>query len=161
MPPVEQCVCGVSLRSAEVQAHPYVPATTGCWEAFGLLQADEYERFGYSNQHGTMVDAYMASHPDPADPRNRRSVALHLAGLQAVLESGFSPTQRIALLQGLAHRQMPAIMWARPAELTVVDMLFPDDHGDLAVRSIRWATAVWQAWADEQGMIRDIVRSVS
>ena len=161
MSPVEQCVCGASLGEALVEAHPYVPATPGCWEAFGLLQADEYERFGYSDQHGTMVDAYMASHPDPADPRNRRSVALHLAGLQAVLESGFSPTQRIALLQGLAHREMPAIMWDEPPAMTVEEMLFPDDQADLAVRTHRWATAVWQAWADEQGMIRELVRSVS
>ena len=161
MTSVMSCVCGVRLPRAQVPTHPYVPASSGCWEAFGLLQVDEYERFGYSTHHGLIVDAYMASHPDPRDPRNRRSVMLHLCGLHAMLELGFSTERRIALLQMLAHREAPALMWSAPPARTVVEMLFADDEQDLQARAGDWASSVWQAWGPEQQMVRDLVERVA
>ena len=74
---------------SEGPRHAYVPATAGCWEVFGQVQADEMTRFGYPDAHGWVVDAYMASHPGPGDdPRDARSVVMHLLALHARVYQG-------------------------------------------------------------------------
>lgn len=157
------CVCGLTLSDVDGPKHAYVPATAACWEAFGLLQADEYERFGYSRAHGMIVDAYMASHPGSEDRRNRQSVALHLAGLCAQLEFGFDAPRRVQLLQALSHQDYPPWNWLEPPGegATLLDVMFPLDESELVERAWLWGQCVWSAWHSCADEIRTLVQEWS
>ncbi len=154
------CVCGLVLPSISAPTHPYVPATPACWEAFGLLQADEYERFGYSTAHGLIVDAYMASHPGSPDRRNRQSIVLHVVGLCALVEFNVGFDERARLLKSLAHNDYPMWQWQGPPEgVTLLDVMFAADEKDLHVRALTWACRVWAAWEPYADEARELVRS--
>ena len=159
---VSTCVCGVRLPVSSGPEHVYVPATPACWESFGLLQTDEYERFGYSSAHGLIVDSYMASHPGSPDRRNRQSIVLHVTGLCAALEFNFALPERVRLLQSLAHVDYPAWEWQGPPEdgSTVLDLMFPADEKDLLARANSWAARVWAAWSPHAQQARELVLSL-
>ena len=158
-PSVSSCVCGVRLPSSSGPVHPYVPATAACWEVFGLLQADEYERFGYSNAHGLLVDAYMASHPGSDDRRNRQSIVLHVVGLCSLVEFDFGFEDRADLLRSLAHRDYPRWDWEGPPAdgVSVMDVLFAEDEQDLFQGATTWAKSVWSAWSPHADQARALV----
>ena len=155
------CVCGVHLTVSSGPEHAYVPATAACWEAFGLLQTDEYERFGYSSAHGLIVDSYVASHPGSFDRRNRQSIVLHVVGLCAAMEFNFGFRERVRLLQSLAHVDYSEWDWQGPPDdgSTVLDLMFPADEKDLEARAKSWAASVWRSWSPHAAEARDIVLS--
>lgn len=149
----ESCVCGVAATTTSAVEHPYVPATPGCWALFGQVQADEMTRFGYPDAHGWVVDAYTASHPGPGtDPRDTRSVAVHLVALHARLHLGMpSPAVRRLVLseRRVTSPVPPLVPPAQPATVTVLSMLGARDLEDYTARARVWATAVWASWSHE------------
>jgi len=157
-----QCICGLE-RTAEVAiTHAYVPATAGCWQLFGEVQADESLRFGYPRAHKTVVDAYMASHPgNGMDRREAQSVVVHLVGICGLLELNWEPEQsRSAMRKVLGRRggDLPVLRpWARPSALTIHSMVGAHDLPDYEHRAIMWANDVWDAWADEHTTIRSLL----
>jgi hypothetical protein len=136
-----------------------MPASVGCWAAFGQVQADELMRFGYPPAHRLVVDAYAAQHPgDGRDRRARQSVFVHLVGLCAILERGAdrdSATE--AIRRALAGRpDFPVLKRSKgPGQLTVVSMQGAVDLEDYTSRARSWATSVWESWADCHQQIRD------
>ena len=158
-----QCICGVARAAEGAPTHAYVPATPGCWQLFGEIQADESLRFGYPPRaHKTVVDAYMASHPgDGKDRREAQSVVVHLVGICGLLEFNWDPEQsRSAMRTLLAKRggQLPVIRpWSRPSALTVQSMVGAYDLPDYEQRALAWANDVWDAWVNEHATIRSLL----
>ena len=149
--------CGAG-DEREGPVHPYMASSPGCWAAFGELQADEAARFGYPPVHGLAVDADAASHGgDGRQRRDRQSVAIHLAGLFAVLEQGYDSRRRMALLQRLprVQRDWPALERppGRPA-LNLEHASGSADVDDYERRVHEWAGAVWEFWSPEHPRVR-------
>jgi hypothetical protein len=156
----ERCPeCGAAARSIEGPTHAYVPATAGCWALFGEVQADELMRFGYPPAHDLVVHAYFAQHPgDGDDRRARQSLFIHLVGLCAMLERGFSAKQaKQALSDALMGRpDFPHLRRANgPGLITVEHMVGAVDLHDYGERAKAWAQAVWASWAESHPLIRD------
>jgi hypothetical protein len=138
--------------------HVYVPATPGCWAAFGALRADEAMRFAGSRFNNLAVDTYMAQHPgDGSDRRDRQSVFVHLVSACAVLERGASPADSPTVLQAVlaGRREFPVLPRAHgPGDLTVLHASGARDLADHDERVRAWAASVWDAWRDHHPAIR-------
>lgn len=138
--------------------HAYVPAPAACWAAFGAVQADEAERFGYPlPAHRLVVDAYMASHPGPGvDRRDRQSVFVHLRALAARRALGWREDQVLDLMRGGSGARVDYPVLTPPAVLAsfnVADMRGCRDLADYTDRASRWADAVWDSWTHEHRRI--------
>ena len=147
---------------SEGPRHAYVPATAGCWEVFGRVQADEMTRFGYPDAHGWVVDAYMASHPGPGDdPRDARSVVMHLLALHARVYQGMesATVRRLVMSPGRVADDVPVLTRpAVPSILTVASMVGARDYADYDARARAWGTAVLESLGDEHDRILPLWR---
>lgn len=160
-----QCICGVERTAEGAPTHAYVPATAGCWQLFGEVQADESLRFGYpAHAHKTVVDAYMASHPgNGKDRREAQSVVVHLVGICGLLELNWAPEQsRNAMRKLLAKRggDLPVLRpWPQPSTLTVESMVGAGDLETYEHRAHLWVEDVWDAWSEVHTTIRSLLPS--
>jgi hypothetical protein len=156
--------CGAAVPDVVGPVHKYVPSAPGCWQLFGRIQAEEALRFGYPPGHRLVVDAYMAQHPgDGHDRRQRQSVFVHLAGLQAVLERDLTPAQATNVLRRVLQRRDDFPVLERsdgPGELTVLLLVGARDLADYESRALAWGRAVWQAWTQHHELIRRTVTSI-
>jgi hypothetical protein len=153
--------CGARVAAVDGPTHPYMVSAPGCWAGFGELQAAEMARFRYPPAHGTVVDAYAASHGgDGTARRDRQSVFIHLMAICAVTERGIGAPRRIALLQRATagHPDFPLL--ARPAghpSLSFTHLLGAGDADAYDTCAREWAAAVWAFWAPEHARIRAAV----
>lgn len=136
-------------------------ATRGCWAAFGALQADETQRFGYPPIHGLAVDAYAASHGgDGAERRDRQSVCIHLMAICMVRERGITSARRIALLREFTTPKTDWPQLDRPPGVPALSHTHAAGARDLEDYTARvrdWADAVWAFWAPEHARIRALL----
>jgi hypothetical protein len=148
------CVCGAEVPESAGPVHAYVPAVAGCWQAFGEVQADELTRFRYPDAHGWVVDAYMASHPGPGvDPRDSRSVVMHLLALHARIERGMgsAAVRRLVLSPGRVAADVPVLVRpSSPSPITILSMIGAVDLADYECRARAWGAEVWASWAHER-----------
>jgi hypothetical protein len=159
--------CGAVVPDTDGPVHKYVPSAPGCWQAFGEVQADEAQRFGYPPAHRIVVDSYMAQHPgDGGDRRDRQSVFVHLVGLCAVREHDL-PRPYVTKLLGdvIRRRRGDFPILARtdgPGPLTVLHMIGADHLDDYERRALEWSIAVWESWNAQHALIQtelDAVRN--
>lgn len=134
-----------------------MPSTPGCWAAFGILLAREYEDATLFGQvHLMTVAAYALQHPgDPRDPRTARSVWIHGVSLCLVLEHGMSPRAITRIMPRLAKHSVPELP-QRPDRfaMTHADVLAaPAEEHAVLVRA--WAQAAYGAWASLHAVLRD------
>jgi hypothetical protein len=158
-----QCCPGCALAlpaNPTTGTHRYFNASPECWAVFNEVLAAEYsDTLRFAATHQLTVDAYAAQHAGGAHPD--KSVAIHLAGLGLVLETGLRPTEVPPRLQHLAT---VTDVWPRleppsdPWTLTVLDVALADDP-TTTVRA--WATEVWGAWHGCYAAIRPLVTAAS
>jgi hypothetical protein len=152
--------CALELPvGARRDAHRYFNASPECWELFGEVLAAEYsEATLFAAAHQLSVDSYAVQHAGGAHPH--KSVAIHLVGLNLVLEAGLLPTEVPVLIQALATRieKWPELeVPSRPWALTVLDVALSDEPAS-TVRA--WAEEVWQEWEDAHAIIGPLAASV-
>jgi hypothetical protein len=102
----------------------------------------------------------MSSHPGPGrDRREAQSVVVHLVGLCGLLERGWDSTRSRAAMRRLMGRDgLPVLsVFPVPPSLTVESMVDARDAGDYHERALRWAQAVWRAFASQQDTIRALL----
>jgi len=112
----------------------------------------------FGRVHQLTVDTYAVQHAGAA--HKDKSVAVHLVGLELMLERGRAPTDVAPLLQRLAaavetwpHFEPPST----GASTTVFDVAWADGH-DAHVAAVRaWAEEVWRTWAPHHGGVRELV----
>jgi hypothetical protein len=105
--------------------------------------------------HQYSVDAYAAQHAG-GETRDI-TVASGLIGLYLAREKGFTGRQ-----VQLAHMKIAKIRkdWprlglpARPAAVTVQDVLLAETDAEKDAMIRQWMAAVWESWADRQEWIR-------
>lgn len=158
---LEVCVCG-SMAIAELSAarHPYMRSTAGCWAAYSDFAA---RAGGGGAGH---IDAYAAQHylGTEVDPRQLRSVAVHLTALCLAVEFA---DPRVDRLRGrLSELVLPIAGldgWPRlrpPAQVAGVniDDVSPADMFDETQTVESWKRAVWEMWHNEHATIRPFAR---
>lgn len=149
--------CGALVPDVAGPVHRYVPASPGCWDVFGNLQADGLRRFGHSPTHGLVVDAYMAQHPGGGnDRRDRQSVFAHLAGLCARLELELPVAHVMDVLRRIVAGRNDFPILPRdggPGELTVLHVVSARGHTEYEDSAQEWGRAVWQTWAKHHATI--------
>jgi len=148
--------CGGIVPDAAGPTHAYMLASPGCWQTYTELLA---RTSGGGLPH---VDAYAAQHPGGADrdPRQRRSVAVHLTALCLGIEFGAGRLD--ALRSRLSATVLPRLglpEWPLlPApesrgEVTVTDVAARSD-AELAAVVQEWSSAVWGAWRPQHDTVR-------
>jgi hypothetical protein len=147
---VIRCVgCGAEVPDEDGPVHAYMTAAPGCWRLYGELIVR-----GFSGEAGPgliqlRTDAYAAQHATNRDPRNRRSVALHLMSLCATFELGMPPGATTALLGSWLDRvsSFPDLTSHPPhGDITVIDVHAAPDEHQLAVLVNAWARSVWDGF---------------
>jgi hypothetical protein len=92
-----------------------------------------------------------------------RSVFIHLAGLQGVLERRLPPARATEVQRRLlgGRNDFPALSRRHgPGELTVAHLIGAIDLADHEDRARTWGRAVWQAWSEHHALIRRSVDAV-
>ena len=131
-------------------------ASSECWQAFSDLTCYTIAKQDPVFIHQHAVDAYEAQHGGG----NTRPVTVifGLIGLHLALEKGYTGKEvqaahtRIGRVRRVWPRLEPP---ARPAGLTVVDVLRADtdEKKDALIRE--WSESVWQSWEDLHPWIRE------
>ena len=156
----ERCPgCGGLFPPGEGAGHPYLGASTGCWETYGEVLAREYGDWGLPAVNRLTVDTYAAQHPGAKPTAEAiQSTAVHLVGLYVVLERGFE-LQKASRLTSEAAAYRSRYRWLEPPDLrthvTIREILeagSPQRHEE---RVWEWARAVWQGWAAHHGTVRE------
>ncbi|MEZ5977689.1 MAG: DUF5946 family protein [Planctomycetota bacterium] len=149
--------CGARTSPSDGPTHRYLLSSPGCWAAYGVVLAREYEEPARMALHRLTVDAYAVQHPGDTSRRAVRSVNIHLASLCAVLERGVAPSDATRLIGELTERDDFA--WLEPpASLGALDVTHvlaattTDEHL-AAVRA--WAEAAWFAWEPWHARVRE------
>ena len=89
---------------------------------------------------------------------------VHLVGLCAVLEEGmYAPSAARVLVAVVRQREdFPVLRRSRgPGELTLLHVRGAHDLRDYERRATEWAGAVWRAWTDHHGVIRDALTAAT
>jgi hypothetical protein len=140
--------CGALLPVTRQLTHKYMVSSPACWGAFGTVMAREYQDPTlFAACHRQSVDAYAMQHfGNLDDPRQVRSVWVHLARQHAVITLGPEAVDLNALMQALSGLDFPTPPHpARPPTITVVDVLEnPRDHVAAAHSWARDAHAMWE-----------------
>lgn len=135
----------------------------GCQAAFDTSMARAWDAPERGAVHNLTVDAYCLQHPDDYCA-SAKSYAAHLAGLCHGVECNGDPHQYWAIprwLDGRRDLTRPTPPVSRGA-LTVadVDRTAAPPAGPYAAATVRaWATAVWDAYAAQQGLARHWLES--
>jgi hypothetical protein len=149
--------CRALVPDVDGSTHAYLGGSAGCWAVWGELQARGYVDLAAAAVMPLAVDAYAAQHPGLEGRRQAQSVWVHLVSLCAILEQGLSPADGIRLKHEML-RDHPVFSWlqppADPGSITVLDATAADAE-ELGAVVRRWATSVWEAWAEQHGAIRE------
>jgi len=108
--------------------------------------------------HQHLVDAYHAQHVRQS--RSTIGAAFALAGLYLAAERGFTgaQVQRMHVLMAKRSKTWPRFIPPRdPGPLTVADVLAAEPGSTRDEMLMRWCTSVWEAWADDQAQVRQMV----
>lgn len=145
--------CGLALPDRGAPVTP-LNSSQACWELYGELAAYTTTR-GRDFIHQHAVDAYQAQHA----VRSASNVgpSFSLIGLCMTLERGATglQVQRAHMHMARVRRQWPALEFpARPAAMTVRDVLDapPGEERDAAL--LRWCAAVWESWSHAHAWTR-------
>ena len=131
-------------------------ASGECWQLFCDLSCYTVSKQDAEFLHQYVVDAYGAQHPG-GTTRNI-TVFFGLVGLYLALERDFSGKQVQAAHMHLARvrREWPRLESpARPACLTVIDVLKAPDGPEKDAMIQQWMTAVWESWGDRRQLVRE------
>ena len=148
--------CGSRLPASEGPVHAYMTSSPACWAAFNAVMAREYSDPSLMPIHRLSVDAWAVQHPGDGSRRAIQSVGLHLARLMVQLDTGASGEAANTAMLNFAERkadlpELPARAAYSVTVADVVEAVEPVTHEE-AVR--RWASSVWEAWADQHEFIR-------
>ena len=149
--------CGLVLPARGFPSPDRFNASGECWQLFSDLSTYTVAKQdpGFLHQHA--VDAYESQH---AGGRARNiTVVFGLIGLYLALERGFTGRQ-----VQLAHMQIAKARktWprmdppARPAPVTVRDVLNAPEGPQRDVILRRWMISVSESWADQQQWVRKV-----
>lgn len=160
-PGVEVCEgCGATVPDAPGPAHAYGGAAPGCWAAYGEVLARQYSDPRFSGARRLTVDAYSVQHPGRPGPGAIRSVAIHLMGLHLRLDLDVEHARAEAALQAALRFGAADFTWLDPpwprGAITVHDVRRAGDDPRAHRRRVHeWATAVWGAWSEHHGRVRE------
>ncbi len=76
--------CGADFAEIDGPNHKYFGGSAGCWKAYGIVLAREYEDPAYWRVYRLSVDTYAVQHPFNKDRRNVQSVNIHLMALYSI-----------------------------------------------------------------------------
>jgi hypothetical protein len=149
--------CGAVVPDMTGPVHEYMLAAPGCWALYAGL---EDWKIAQARQPGGLavsmhlVDCYAAQHAASPDPRNRRSVAVHLMSLCAALEHAYPGAWRRQAMGAWTHRDYP-LLDPRPSafEITVREVADAPDASRTSVANAM-AQATWAAWSAHHDRIR-------
>jgi hypothetical protein len=131
-------------------------ASGECWQLFSDLSCYTVSRQDAEFIHQYAVDAYEAQH---AGGKTRNiTVAFGLIGLYLALEKGYTgkQVQQAHMLIAKVRKDWPRLEPpARPACLTVMNVLKTPDGTEKDVMIRQWMAAVWESWADRQVWVRE------
>ena len=149
--------CGLTRPAGETTYDRKFHASAECWATFETVIAAEFQNPALFGQvHQMTVDAYAVQHAGGSHPD--KSVCVHLAGLQLVIEEGLRPVdvpprlQRLARRTSWPHLEPPAT----PAGMTIGDVAAAASLTVHAERVREWARAVWGAWAPHHAVAREL-----
>ena len=139
----------------------YYNASPECWEIYMEVLGIEYANaliFGTVVQYS--VDTYAVQHAGGQHPD--KSVGIHLAGLYLMFEVGIHPGQIAILQKRLADNVqvwprfvLDSVDWS----VNVFDVALADSADDHKNMVCEWATAVWNAWAEQHNTIRTVIHN--
>jgi hypothetical protein len=155
--------CGLELPASGLPPDPRRNASPECWQLYGEVQGFELGHAELVRDcHQLAVDAYAAQHArrDGGGELPPIGLAYALVGLHLALDRG-----RPGVEVRAAHQRMgrPDASWPRlqappsAGSLTVLDVaaagLMVGSVAGHAAAVRAWATAVWRAWATQQGAV--------
>ena len=154
--------CGLRAPPGGILLDRPLNASPECWGLHAELVGFE---LGHpvlvGRYHQLTVDAYGAQHA--GGPTGRIRVAYSLVGLHLALEQGRSGTAVRALHERMGRPDASWPDFRRPVStgaLTVADVVEAgaragsvEGHATLVER---WAHSVWDAWADQQDLVRGL-----
>jgi hypothetical protein len=154
--------CGAMVPDTDGPTHRYMGSSPGCWEAFGVLLAMEYESAGYWRSHQLTVDAWAVQHPGVESPRTLQSVAVHLFGLYLQLEGEPMKSEKLAAARRWMVERYKAgelgRIWKEPGaymgELNVLHMFETSTPEEYARAAREWAQSAWDAYAEYHELVR-------
>ena len=146
--------CGLVQPDRHIDLPDRFYASGECWQLFSNLSCYTVSKQDAGFLHQYAVDAYGAQH---AGGKTRNiTVYFGLIGLYLALEQGFSGKQVQAVHMHLAQvrRVWPLLKPpARPACLTVMDVLKAPDGPEKDAMIRQWMTAVWESWGDRRQLV--------
>ncbi len=149
--------CGGDFPPSDGLTHPYMLSSSGCWAAYGVLLAREFQDRTYAPLHRLSVDAYAVQHPGVDGPQARNSVGIHLSKLCLVLEYDWPTGRANAAMVAITAKKfhypwlVPPEVPARYSVQMVIEAQTATDH----LAAVRlWAESVWQAWATHHPTVR-------
>ncbi len=149
--------CGAQVPESNGPTHRYIGASPGCWAVFGEVLAKEYEEYNYPPVHRLTVDAYPAQHPGEESKQTIQSFAVHLIGLQLMLDLNYDAHLTTKTISK-ATQKSPDYHWLDPPSslggMTILDVYEAENLKDHTDRVHIWAHAVWRAWQPHHGQIR-------
>jgi hypothetical protein len=153
--------CGLVLPDLQINPPDRFHASGECLQLFSNLSCYTVSKQDAGFLHQYAVDAYGAQH---AGGKTRDiTVYFGLIGLYLALERGFSGKQVQAAHMHLARvrRVWPALKPpARPACLTVMDVLKAPDGPEKDAMIRQWMTAAWENWGDQRQLVRKTAASL-
>ena len=153
--------CRLVLPDGELDFPDRFNASGECWQLFSDLSCYTVAKQDEEFIHQYVVDTYEAQH---AGGKTRNiTVAFGLIGLYLALEKGYTGKQ-----VQRAHMQIVRVRkdWprleppARPASLTIMDVLKAPDGPEKDGMILRWMAAVWESWADRQVWVRETTNAL-
>jgi hypothetical protein len=139
-------------------------SSPGCWQLFGELTARD---LGQADRR-LAADCYATQHPGGAEhePRQRKSVAVHLTSLCLYLEQRLPAARLMAMLNGMSRTVLPLLgagTWPflpPPRQLGAVTVASlgssPAPRETIGLDD--WADSVWRAWSDQHETVRGWAR---
>ena len=162
------CQCGGRMPHEQGPTHAYMKSAPACWRLYGELTVRLREHDGVEALQFSHVDCFAAQHVEGADvdPRQRRSVAVHLIALGMRLEHGLLGLALSRARQRTSAVILPAFnlndwpLLEPPASfgrLTVVDLHGAAAH-QLPVFAEAWPAQTWLAWHQHHALVSSWAR---
>lgn len=133
-----------------------------CQALWDEIAARAYSDPRYAAAHDLAFDAYCMQHPVKYCV-SAKSYAAHLTRLCCGIEYDRSPRVYAAIrrwLDGSPRIEKPVVLRDR-GDVTVADIhpgASPEEHG---ARVRAWAQSVWRAYASQQGLAREWIRTAN
>jgi hypothetical protein len=149
--------CGLVLPNRHIDFPDRFNASGECRQLFSDLSCYTVSKQDADFIHQCAVDAYEAQH---AGGKTRNiTVTFGLIGLYLALEKDYTgkQVQRAHLQIARVRKDWPRLEPpARPAQLTVIDVLRVPDGPEKDAMIRQWMKAVWENWADRQVWVREM-----